>query len=245
MSLARTILVSTALVTIAVGCGSSSEQQPATRTISGKLATGGTTSPRAFGGVSVANGGAGLHVVAYQLVKKGERGARIDVPVTTDGRFSIDVSRGARYFIAIEAAGGQNSVLLNAGAGGNVFDVRADGSSGAVDVGSVKVVGGQARTSVTLGASSGIALSKALSDEVYQAYDGALKSAQAAVDEARKATEAACADAKKALDDAQKQCTAAGVDCGIAQTRADADATCADANATLNDADQAIGDARK
>ncbi len=237
MSKTTTILVSTVLVAL-IGCGggggAGGGSGAGASTITGKLASGGSGgSTRAYGGVLL---GSELHVAAYKLHAKGERGARVDVAVDANGHFRLDVPRGARYVVNVEGADGRSAVLVTFGGAKGVLDVGVAGG-GDIDLGSLALTGGLARATA-LGAGVGAAAAAAGVDEYFEAADGALMAARDAFDAARKATELACTDANKSIAAAQQACTLAGAACGasVDNAKLSADAACAAADAALHDA---------
>jgi hypothetical protein len=213
------------------GSGGSSE----TRTITGSVPASGATTTKDYGGVGVTNGGAGVHVAAYRLHAKDSRGSRADVVVGSDGRFRVDVDRGARYVINVETDGGQSAALVTFGGSRGVLDVGVSGE-GDIEVGALKVTGGLAKSSATI--ASGATAAVAAADEYFDAADGALTAARDAVDAAIKATQAACTAAQQSLAAAQAACKSAGAACGstVDQAQAQTNDECAAANDALNGA---------
>jgi hypothetical protein len=243
MSNYRIVFVSAVLVALA-GCGggdgnggSSNGNGSGSRTIVGTVPASGTTGTRDYGGVTVGRDGAGLHVAAYRLHAKGERGARVDVVTGADGRFRLDVDRGARYVVNVESADG-HAALVTFGGSRGVLDIGVNGDGREINVGSLKVSGGVAPASVAIDSGSGVISAEALADEYFEAANGAIVAARDAVDAAIKATEAACSDAQRSLAAAQEACKLAGAACGTAvdEAKAETDAACAAANATLQGA---------
>jgi hypothetical protein len=203
MSIARTFsfVVVAAVSTLAVGCSSADEGAPSSGvTLTGKVGSG-STATRTFGGVSASD--QGLHVVARKLHRKGEPGRNVDVAVGSDGTFRIDVARGSRYVITVDSADAKSAMISFAG-GKNVVAVQAGEGGGQVDVGGVKIVGGEAYTDLAIDGKLGLSAALADLDEVFEAADGAIASVREAAEEARKAADVARAAAEDARDAAEK-----------------------------------------
>ncbi len=162
-------------------------------TLTGKVG-GGSVTPQAFGSVAVERGG--VHVVARQLHRSGERGATIDTTASADGSFHVELARNARYVVTIDDATA-NSAMVVFGDGRSVLSVSAEAQAGRVDIGSLSVQGGQARSNIVL---RWAGLASALPDlgEVFVAADGAILEAQQALEAARRAAEEAYAAAEAA-----------------------------------------------
>lgn len=203
MSITRTLsfVLVAAVSTLAVGCSSAEEGASSSNvSLTGKVGSG-TTSTRTFGGVSASDHG--LHVVARRLHRQGEAGGIVDVAVGSDGTFRLDVARGSRYVITVDAADSK-SAMIAFGGGKNVIAVPAGAGAGQVDVGGVKIVGGEAYTDLAIDGKLGLSATLADLDEVFEAADGAIASAREAAAEALKAAEAARASADEALDAAER-----------------------------------------
>lgn len=202
-----------AVVALASGCSStedgtgSSNKVTLTGNINGAGSSG--TKTQTFGNVNVSNNGSSLHVSARELHARNADGRNVDVAVNPDGSFRLDVSRGSRWVVTVDDAEGK-SAIVTFGNGTSAISVRAsgDGSNATVDVGSVHVVGGQARTSITFDGSLGLDATTIAADDVFLAANGALIAAQDAVAEAQKAAEealAAAAQAEASAQDAAKK----------------------------------------
>lgn len=123
---------------------------------------------------------------------------------SSDGSFRLDVARGARYVVTIDDSDG-NSALVTFANGSNALAISADGDSGIVQVGDLRVEGGEAHSDVTIDGRFGLAATLAELDEVSEAANGAILEAQAAVEEAHQAAE----EARKAADLATEEALAA------------------------------------
>ena len=203
MSITRTLsfVVVAAASTLAVGCSSAEESASGSNvTLTGKVGSG-STAVRTFGGVSASD--RGLHVVARKLHRKGEAGGVVDVAIASDGTFRVDVARGARYVITFDSADSK-SAMITFGGGKNVIAVPTGASAGQVDVGGVKIVGGEAYADLAIDGKLGLSAALADLDEVFEAADGAIASAREAAEQALKAAEDARAAADRALDDAER-----------------------------------------
>lgn len=200
MSIVRSlsfVVVAAALSTFAAGCASETDSDKVSLT--GKVGSASTVTPKIFGGVSAANGN--LHVVAHKLHRKGEVGGLVDVAVNADGSFKLDVPRGSRWIVTVDGAD-QKSAMLSFAGGKSVLDIAASGDEGKVDLGGIDIVGGEAYSSAVIDAKAGLAAALAELDEIYEAANGAIANAREAADEARKAADAARATADQARSDA-------------------------------------------
>jgi hypothetical protein len=209
MALVRNISIAIASFVFVAGC-SGSDDAKSTQTLHGRVGTGsGSTSTRSYGGISTANGTAGLRVVAREVHKRGAVGRAVDVALDANGEFRLDVARGARYVVLVES--GAKSAMITLGNRNNVLNVSANGGAGTVELGNLKLVGGEARSTVQIDGSSGVTFGAAELDDVFADAAGAIKDAEDAIAEAEKAAaeaikeaEAAVADAQKAAEDARK-----------------------------------------
>lgn len=200
MSIVRSlsfVVVAAVVSTFAAGCASETDSDKVSLT--GKVGSASSVSPKIFGGVNVANGG--LHVVAHKLHKRGEAGGLVDVAVAADGTFELDVPKGSRWLVTVDSAD-QKSAMLSFAGGKSVLDIAAGTELGSLDLGGIDILGGEAYSSVSLEGKAGLAAALAELDEVYQAANGAIASAREAADEARKAADAARAAADQARSDA-------------------------------------------
>jgi hypothetical protein len=199
----RHLFVVTALFVV-TGCTAeaSGPSEPHVR-LSGSLGSGATTTAKSFVGVHVDGNGAGLHVAARKLHKRGEAAATVRGVVGTDGKWSLDVTPGARWVVTIDSNDGRSS-LVTFGNDMTAVEIGKDVNGATVDFGNLHIVGGEARSDVKINDYS-IAQTIALSDEVFEAADGALVEAEAAVAAAEKAAE----EAEKAAEDAQAAAEAA------------------------------------
>ncbi len=159
---------------------------------------GGTISTRTF--VGVTGSGSELKVSARELHKRGAAGRNVTVDVSGDGSFKLDVARGSRWVVTIDDAQG-NSSIVKFGDGESAVSVSADQTSGTgtVDVGNVKIIGGEAATDVIIDGKFGLQSTLVELDDVFEAANGALTEAQKALEEAQKAAD----DARKAAEDAR------------------------------------------
>lgn len=202
MSFVRSLsIVAVAIVSTfaAAGCSSAEDAPSDDVTLAGRIGSG-STSARAFGGLTASAGN--LHVVAHRVHRRGERGGVVDVAVGSDGTFRLDVARGSRWIVTVDGAS-QGSAMLSFGSGGkNVLSVGANEGGAVVDLGGVKIVGGQAYTDVTVDGKFGLAATLAELDEIYESASGAIEDAREAVAAAQKAAEDARAAADQARSDA-------------------------------------------
>jgi hypothetical protein len=201
MSLARTLsfFVAVTAATLAVGCSSADDSDKVMLT--GRIGSG-TTSTKAFGGVSASSGG--LHVVARRVHKTGEvTTGNVDVVVGADGTFRLAVDHDARYVVTVDSPD-QKSALISWGNGKNVLAVAAGSSGAQVDVGGVKIMGGEAYPDVTIDGKFGLRTTLAEADDIFTAADGAIASAREAAEQARQAAEQARAAAEQARSAAEQ-----------------------------------------
>lgn len=197
-----------ALSSLAVGCSAGAEDggtSPASPsvTLAGSVggSSGGTTT-KAFGGIAASS--SGLHVVAREVHLRGATGRTVGVAVAADGSFHVGLERGKRWLVTVDDAEG-HSAIVTFGNGENVLRVAAAGSSSRVDIGGLDLIGGEAASSVALGAALGIEATLAGLDDVFEAADGAVLAAREAAADARKAAD----DARKAASSAQADAEAA------------------------------------
>ena len=200
MALVRNISIAIASFVFVAGCGGSGSGTD-TQTIHGKLGSG-AVSAKSYGGISVASGTSGLHVVAREVHKRGAAGRRVDVVLDANGEFRLDVARGSRFVVMVES--GQKSAMITLGNKNNVLSIGASGSGATLELGNIRLVGGEARSSIQLDGSTGASFGTADLDDVFEDVNGALKEAQEAVAEAEKAANEAMKDAQAAEADAQK-----------------------------------------
>jgi hypothetical protein len=179
-------------------------------TLAGRIGTG-SVSTRAFVGVS--GSGSSLHVAARELHKRGVTGRTVNVDVSGDGSFKLDVARGSRWVVTIDDSVGGSSIV-KFGDGESAISVGSDRSAGTgtVDVGNIHITGGEASCDVVIDGKFGLQSTLVELDDVFQAANGALIEAKAALEEAQKAADDArkAADAARdAADDARKAAEAA------------------------------------
>jgi hypothetical protein len=166
--------------------------------------SGSGTKTQTFGNISTTGGS--LHVSAHELHAKGApdaAGRDANVIVNGDGSFSLDVDRGARWVVTVDDAQG-NSAIVTFGDGQSTIGVSADGEGGTVNIGNLKVVGGEARTDVQIDGKFGLESTLARADEVFKAANGAIIAAQEAVAEAQKAAQEALKAAEQAQNAAEE-----------------------------------------
>ncbi|MBX3187267.1 MAG: hypothetical protein KF819_09635 [Labilithrix sp.] len=199
MSIARTISLFVAVTAaLTVGCSSADSDKVM---LTGNIGST-STSTKSFGGVTAET--SGLHVVARRVYKQGEVSTgNVDVAVSADGSFRLAVDPEARYVVTIDAPD-QKSALVSWGDGKNVLAVQADGAGAQVDVGGVKIVGGEAYPDVPIDGKRGLRTTLAEIDDVFEAVDGAIANAREAADQARKAAERAREAADQARDAAEQ-----------------------------------------
>lgn len=201
-----------------VGCaaddtsGSSSDKV----TLTGNVGGGSGTTTKTFGNVSTT--ASGLHVSAHELYVKGTDGRTVDVSVANDGTFRLDIARGSRWVVTVDDANGQ-SAILKFGDGESAISASSGDGAAVVDIGSIHVVGGEARTDFLIDGKFGLESTLARADELFKAADGAILAAQEAVAQAEKAYEdamkaaenaaAAADEAAKAAEDAAAKAQAA------------------------------------
>lgn len=203
MSLLRnTVLVVASSFVFVVGCSSSGPGSENTQTLTGNLGSG-STSAKSYGGISVRNGTAGLHVVAREVHKQGVVAKKIDAVVDASGAFRLDVVRGSKYVVMVESAD-KKSAMITLGNKNNVLTIGTSGNGAAIDFGRLHLVGGEARTSVSIDGSTGVAIGAADLDDVFEDVNGALKNAADAVAEAEKAAAEALKESQEAIDEANK-----------------------------------------
>lgn len=191
------VVVAAVVSTFAAGCSSETDDKV---TLTGKVGGASSVAPKAFGGLDIRNGGAGLHVVAHRLHRKGEVGGTVDATVAGDGSFRLDVPRDSRWIVTFESSD-QNSALMSFASGKSVLGIGADGV-GSVDLGGIDIVGGEAYAALAIEGKEGLTAALAELDEVYETANGAIASAREAADLARKAADDARATADKARGDA-------------------------------------------
>jgi hypothetical protein len=208
MALLRNLSIAIASFVFVAGCSGSGDGSEPTQTIHGKLAAG-ASSAKSYGGISLANGASSLRVTAREVHKRGAIGRKADVAVDGNGEFRIDVARGSRYIVMVQS--GDKGAMVTLGDGNNVLSVSANGAGSTVELGQLQIVGGEARTSVSIDGALGVSFGAAEPDDVFEDVNGALRKAQEAIAEAEKAAqqaireaEAAVTDAKKAADEARK-----------------------------------------
>ena len=63
------VVVAAVVSTFAAGCSSETDDKV---TLTGKVGGASSVAPKAFGGLALENGAAGLHVVAHKLHRRGE-----------------------------------------------------------------------------------------------------------------------------------------------------------------------------
>ncbi len=206
MSIVRSlsfVVVAAIVSASAIGCASETAEHDASKvTLAGKVAGGnGNVSAKSFGGVTA--GAQGLHVIAHRVHRPGDIGGLVDVPVAADGGFHLDVPKDSRWIVTIDSAG-DKSAMISFGTGGkNVLSVAGDAHGGVVDLGSVKISGGEAYADIVIDGKLGLAAALAEADEVIEQANGAIAEARAAVAQAEKAAADAVAEANKAVSDAE------------------------------------------
>ncbi|MBK8212552.1 MAG: hypothetical protein IPK71_02285 [Myxococcales bacterium] len=204
MSVVRTVSFFAALslsIGALAGCTAESSDPVV---LKGRIGSGSSsTTTKTFGGLTGAE--AGLHVTARELHKKGATGRKIDVPVAPDGTFAIDVPSGARWVLTVDGtvAAAEKSALFALAQGKSVLDASV-AKAGDVELGAVKVVGGQAIPELPIDGKAGLASALAEAEEVFESAQGAIVEARAAADEARAAAEKAQAEAEAARLAAEK-----------------------------------------
>jgi hypothetical protein len=202
MSLRKSVSVlGLAFSILAVGCSSADDDASDSLALSGRIGSG---QARTQGWGSVSVGAGTVHVVARELHRPGSKGRKVDVIAGADGSFRLDVARGARWIVTVDGSD-QNSAMVTFGDGDNVLSVSAGDGIANVDLGSISVVGGEARSEVLIDGKLGLEATIAELDEVFEDAAGAVKKALEAVEEAREAAEAA----RKAADDARDAAEAA------------------------------------
>jgi hypothetical protein len=193
------------------GCGASDDDASSTPgnqvTLRGRVGGGGTTvTPKTFGNVSTDSGS--LRVSARELHARGTHGRKVDVAVGPDGSFQVAVARGARWVVTVDDREGE-SAIVTFGDGESALSVAGDGGSATIDVGNVRIVGGEARSDVLLDGQFGLEATLAHLDEVFETASGAIIAAEQALAEARKAYEEAFKAAEQALSEAERARTEA------------------------------------
>ena len=193
-----------ALAFAQVACGGSDQGSSSDKvTMTGRVGGNGVAT-QAFTGISTSGG---LHVIAHEVHKRGQEGRNVEVNVGKDGWFSVDLDRGARWMITVDDASGGSAVVSFGGK--SVIATGKDGGHAQVDIGSLHVVGGEARCDVTIDGKFDLAATLAEADEIIEAANGAVLEARAAAEEAQKAALAAAADAQDQAKAAQDQANAA------------------------------------
>jgi len=202
MSFVRSLsIVAVAIVSTfaAAGCSSAEGASSDDVTLTGRIGSG-STSTRAFGGLTASD--ANLHVVARRVHRRGERGGVVDVAVGPDGTFRLDVARGSRWIVTVDGSGERSAMVAFGNGGKNVLSVGASEDGAVVDLGGVKISGGQAYADVAIDGRFGLAATLAELDEIYESATGAIEDAREAVAAAQKAAEDARAAADQARSDA-------------------------------------------
>ena len=224
MSLTRLSFAATLLVTSMLAACSGSEDGPSTTTSSSKVALTGNLgssglAARSFGNLSEDGS---WTITARELHVRGASGRTVDAIVAADGTFRLEVARGARWVVTVDDAKG-GSAIVKFGDGESVVAVGADGDGATVDVGGIKVVGGEARSSVTIDGKFGLESTLASLDEVFEAANGALLAAQEALSEAQKAAEDALRlanEAEASAEEARRKAEALAAEAEAAAERA-------------------------
>lgn len=206
MNLRATLsILAVACSSFAFGCASeasgdgSSESASSRMMLTGNVG-GGSVAAKTFGAISTSKGS--LHVTAREVHARGAEGRTVDVVVAGDGSFTVGVERGRRWLLTVDDADGK-SAIVTFGNGQNVLRVSADGSASRVDIGSLDLVGGEARASIAFDAKLGIEAALAGLDDVFEAANGAIIAAHEAAQQARQAAEAARDAAENARDAAE------------------------------------------
>lgn len=194
MSLIRSALFGLFVVSSVALGGCSSESEPASAssnegkvTLAGSLANG-SVGTKGFGSVSTNNGS--VHISARELHVRGGRGRNIEVTPSADGTFRVDITRGSRWVVTVDDDKG-NSALVTFGNRRSAIAVNQNGDYAKVEIGTLRVVGGEAQASIDLDTRWGLEATLSAADEVFEAANGALIAASEAVELAREATEAA------------------------------------------------------
>jgi len=196
MSLIRTLSVASVLVVAlssVVGCSSTSSEPVV---LKGRLGAGSSsTTTKSFGGLTGTE--TGLRVAARKLHRRGEVGATVDVLVAPDGSFALDVPSGSRWVLTVDGSA-DKSAIFAWDAGKTVLDAT-QAAAGEIDLGAVRLLGGQATVEGAIEGKAGVRAALAEAEDVFESAQGALVEARAAVEEARVAAE----NAKKEADGAR------------------------------------------
>jgi hypothetical protein len=192
----------------AAGCGSSSEDAPADRSVTLR---GNVGAPSSIGTRIVGNGkvDGSVHVTAHELHARGASGRNVEGSVATDGTFKLDLARGSRWVVTVDDAEGESALVSFGNGSQTALEVTNDGAAATVDVGRIAIDGTAAHSTVRIDGAFGLRGSLARTGEVFVDARGALVEAEQAIAEAERAVQEALAAAAAAVDAAQNAAEAA------------------------------------